>query len=233
MLPFPGGIGATANGLLVFSVVAAILFLFTLRSPPSLKRAIVKTIGILFLAGIAYDQGAPLPLLLALLFASFGDFLLAFDGDRNFQLGLGGFLLAQVALVVLFLSDGSSTALWSVEPWRIVLALLVLAHSVRLAIILWRKLPRAMGGQIVGYALVITMMGIAALGYATPAVIAGVMLFILSDTLIAYERFMLDFEINQHPWISPTIWVTYFAAQLTILLGTLSALGASAISIAA
>ena len=173
MLPFPGGIGATANGLLVFSVVAAILFLFTLRSPPSLKRAIVKTIGILFLAGIAYDQGAPLPLLLALLFASFGDFLLAFDGDRNFQLGLGGFLLAQVALVVLFLSDGSSTALWSVEPWRIVLALLVLAHSVRLAIILWRKLPRAMGGQIVGYALVITMMGIAALGYATPAVIAA------------------------------------------------------------
>jgi uncharacterized membrane protein YhhN len=233
MLPFPGGIGATANGLFVFSVVAAILFLFTLRSAPSLKRAIIKTIGILFLAAIASDQGAPLPLVLALLFASFGDFLLAFDGDRNFQLGLGGFLLAQVALVVLFLSNGSTKALWLIEPWRIVLALLILAHSVRLATILWRKLPRAMGGQIVGYALVITMMGVAALGYATPAVVAGVMLFILSDTLIAYERFMLDVEINQHPWISPTIWVTYFAAQLTILLGTLSAIAGSAVSITA
>lgn len=232
MLPFPGGIGATANGLLIFAVVAAILFLFTLRSAPSLKRAIIKTIGILFLAAIARDQGAPLPLILALLFASLGDFLLAFDGDRNFQLGLGGFLLAQVALVVLFLSDCSTAALWSIEPWRVVLALLILAHSVRLATILWRKLPRAMGGQIVGYALVITMMGVAALGYATPAVVAGVMLFIVSDTLIAYERFMLDVEINQHPWISPTIWVTYFAAQLTILLGTLSAIAGSAVSVA-
>jgi uncharacterized membrane protein YhhN len=233
MLPFPGGIGATANGLLVFSVVAAILFLFTLRSPPSLKRAIIKTIGILFLAAIARDQGAPLPLILALIFASLGDFLLAFDGDRNFQLGLGGFLLAQVALVVLFLNDYSTTALWSVEPWRIVLALMILAHSVRLATKLWRKLPRAMGGQIVAYALVITLMGIAALGYATAEVVGGVMMFILSDTLIAYERFMLDVEVNQHRWVSPTIWLTYYAAQVTILLGTLSAIGANAASIAA
>ncbi len=233
MLPFPGGIDAAANGLLVFSVVAAILFLFTLRSPASLKRAIIKTIGILFLAALARDQGAPLPLVLALLFASFGDFLLAFDGERNFQLGLGGFLLAQVALVGLFLNDGSTKALWLAEPWRIIIALLILAHSVRLATILWRKLPKAMGGQIVAYALVITMMGIAALAYATPTVISGVMLFILSDTLIAYERFMLDVEVNQHPWISPTIWVTYFCAQLIILLGTLSAIGANGLSITA
>lgn len=233
MLPFPGGIGTTANGLLVFAVIAAFLFLLVLRAKPTMNRAIVKTIGILLLAAIAHNQHAPLPLLCALLFAAFGDFLLAFDGEKNFQLGLGGFLLAQVALVVLFISCGSLTAQWAAEPWRIILALVIVAHSVRLATILWRKLPRAMGSQIVGYALVITMMGVAALGYATPAVIAGVMLFILSDTLIAYERFMLEGEVNQHPWISPTIWITYFAAQLTILLGTLSAISASAQSIAA
>ncbi len=233
MLPFPGGIGATANGLLVFAVIAAILFLFILRAKPSMNRAIVKTIGILFLAAIAHDQGGPLPLVLALLFAASGDFLLAFDGEKAFQIGLAGFLLAQVALVVLFLRDASASALWIAEPWRIVMTVLVVAHALRLALILWRKLPRAMGVRIVAYALVITMMGVTALGYATPQVIIGVMLFILSDTLIAYERFIIDVEINQHPWISPAIWSTYFVAQLTILLGTLSMITTTAAVVAA
>ncbi len=220
MLPFPGGIEALPNGLLMFSAAAAVLYLIALRQPASLKRAIVKTLSIALLAGIALTQGAPLALLAALFLACTGDFLLAMDGEMSFQAGLSSFLMAQVALVIYFLSQYSAEPmLWLAEPWRIALAGVAVVHSIYLARILWQKLPQELGALIMAYAVVITVMALFALAYAPPMVLAGVALFYLSDTLIAHEHFLMDTKVNQHPVISPAIWVTYFFAQSLIVLG--------------
>lgn len=220
MLPFPGGISATPNGLLIFSVLAALLYLFTLKEPATVKRAVVKTMSIALLAAITFVTQGPTVLLVALVLASIGDYLLAFDGERTFQSGLSSFLLAQCALIVLFLIHYSSVPMqWAEAPWRIVLALFFVGHTIHMARVLWKKLPREMGVPIVVYGAIITVMAVSALTYGSLTVVAGVALFYLSDTLIAYERFLLDGEVNAHPVISPAIWVTYYVAQVLITLG--------------
>ena len=222
MLPFPGGIEALPNGLLIFSAAAASLYFFIIPQPSSPKRAVVKTLSIALLVCAALVSGGPLVLIVALALASAGDFLLAMDGDAMFQAGLSSFLLAQIALVILFAGQyGDEPMRWASEPWRALPALACAAHSVYLARILWRKLPRELGAQIVAYALVITVMALFALAYAPLMVLAGVTLFYVSDTLIAHERFLLEGDINRHPVISPLIWVTYYVAQTLITLGVL------------
>jgi uncharacterized membrane protein YhhN len=220
VLPFPGGIEALPNGLLIFSAAAALLYLAILRQPASLKRAIIKTLSVTILTGLAITQGAPIALLIALLLACAGDFLLAMDGETSFQAGLSNFLMAQVALVVLFLSHYSTAPMrWSAEPWRIAVALATVGHSIYLARILWQKLPQELGALIVAYAVVITVMALFALAYAPLVVLAGVALFYFSDTLIAHEHFLLDIKVNQHPLVSPLAWISYFLAQSLIVIG--------------
>jgi uncharacterized membrane protein YhhN len=223
VLPFPGGIEALPNGLLIFSAAASSLYLAILRQPASFKRALVKTLSTALLLGIAISQGAPMALLLALAMACAGDYLLARDGETSFQAGISSFLMAQVALIVFFLSHYSLESMrWSSEPWRLAVAAAALAHSVYLARILWRKLPQELGALIVAYAVVITVMALFALAYAPLIVLAGVALFYLSDTLIAHEHFLMDTKVNQHALVSPLAWITYFLAQCLIVIGVVA-----------
>jgi uncharacterized membrane protein YhhN len=190
--------------------------------PVTLKRAVIKTIAIALLDGVALAKGAPVALIIALTLAGTGDFLLALGGDAMFQAGLSSFLLAQIALVFLFMGHYDDAPMrWADEPWRFLPALICVLHSAYLGRILWRKLPRELGSQIVAYALVITVMALFALAYAPLTVLAGVALFYLSDTLIAHERFLLEGEVDQHRVLSPLVWVTYYLAQALITLGVL------------
>jgi uncharacterized membrane protein YhhN len=223
VLPFPGGIETLPNGLLIFSAAAAMIYLAILRQPASIKRTIVKTLSIALLGAIALAQGAPLALIAALILACIGDFLLSTDGETSFQAGLSSFLLAQVALVIFFLTQYSSQPMfWSAHPWRIALGAAAVLHSIYLARILWRKLPRELGAQIMAYAVVITVMALFALAYAPLTVLAGVVLFYFSDTLIAHEHFLMETKVNQHAVVSPLAWITYFLAQCLIVLGVVS-----------
>jgi uncharacterized membrane protein YhhN len=222
VLPFPGGIESLQNDLLIFSAAAGCLYLFMIPQPASLKRAVIKTLAIALLAAAALAGGGPIVLVVALSLACAGDFLLALEGDAMFQAGLSSFLLAQIALVFLFVGQYDDEPMrWASQPWRILLAVLCVWHSVYLAQILWRKLPRELGAQIVAYALVITVMALFALAYAPLTVLAGVTLFYLADTLIAHEQFLLEGEVNQHPVLSPLIWIAYYLAQVMITLGVL------------
>ncbi len=225
MLLFADENQTVINGLLLFSIASSVLFLMVMRARPSLTRAIVKTVSIIALVVLVYVQGAPVALIIALSFAAFGDFFLAFEGEANFKIGLAGFLLAQVALVATFIHAFSGGwPLLQAEPWRFLLLAGVLANSVNLGSKLWRLLPRSMGGPVIFYAAVITLMGLSSLVYAPPLVVIGALLFIVSDSLIAYERFILDTPVNHHPWISPAVWITYYSAQLLITVGVLSSL---------
>ena len=222
MLPFPGGLNFTPNGLLVFSAASSALFLYMLRAPASLRRAAVKTCAIVMLALIAIAMHGPALLIAALILSAIGDFLLALESEKSFQAGLGSFLLAQIILIALFVSQfGESGMQWAAEPWRMALALAASAHSAALMTVLVRRLPQSLTAQVCAYGIVITIMALAALAYAPQLALLGAALFYVSDTLIAYERFLLKTEVNQHPLISPLVWVTYYMAQALITLGIL------------
>jgi uncharacterized membrane protein YhhN len=56
---------------------------------------------------------------------------------------------------------------------------------------------------------------------ASVAVIAGAILFILSDAILAAGRFLVPAGSPRHAAIAPAVWILYFAAQLCITLGFL------------
>lgn len=209
------------NGLLVFSSAASMLFLYMLRAPASLRRAAVKTFAIALLALIAIALKGPALLVAALVLSAIGDFLLALENEKSFQAGLGSFLLAQIILIALFASQFGSDMLWAAEPWRMYLGFAAAAHSAVLIWFLVRRLPQNLTAQVGAYGVVITFMALAALAFAPHMTVTGAALFYVSDTLIAYERFLLKTEVNQHPLISPLVWISYYLAQALITLGVL------------
>lgn len=138
-------------------------------------------------------------LLLGLIFSVGGDTLLMFveHGPRLevfFLLGLGSFLIAQLCYAY---------ALWSYpkvtegiifrKPW---IAMLFLGYLVWILATLWGGIPGPMRLPVGVYATAIVAMAIAAAnlyGRTTPNVfwgfLGGVLLFVLSDTLIALNKF--------------------------------------------
>lgn len=222
MLPFAGGITAASNGLLVFSAIAASVYLAALKHPLSLKRAIIKTITVFLLGVIAWQEGGPAALIIGLFLAAFGDFCLATPGEYSFQIGLSGFLGAQLAYVVLFVEmTNEITFVMITEPWRAMLAVIAIAHTARFGAKLWGHMPNELRPQVIAYAMIITLMSVTALGVANPVVIAGVALFVISDTLIGYEKFIWPRGVDQYAWSEPAVWISYCLAQALITLGIL------------
>ena len=111
MLPFAGGMTSTLNGTLVFSVAAAVLYLFMTHRPVSLARTAAKTAAVALLAVLAWLAGGSVLLVAVLAVSALGDYFLSLDGERNFLFGLGSFLLGHVGYVVLFLPIGREPAL--------------------------------------------------------------------------------------------------------------------------
>lgn len=144
-----------------------------------------------------------------------GDVFLMLDG--LFIPGLVAFLLAHLAYIVLF---RQGTRWWPVRP---VLAA-CLAYAALMVAVLWMGgLPPGLRGPVAVYALVISLMAAQAIGRAwlqrdraSVMVAAGAVAFVLSDTLLALNRFI-------SPLPASAVWVlgTYYAAQCLIIGGTL------------
>lgn len=154
--------------------------------------------------------------LLAALAASLaGDVFLMFPG--YFIPGLVAFLLAHVAYIALFRQD---------VPWLPSRAALVAVSAVALvmyAVLVSGGLPAGLRGPVAAYVVAIALMAAQAVGRATvlrdgPALLvaAGAVLFMLSDALLAINRFVLPLPMS-------AVWVlsTYYAAQMLIVAGML------------
>lgn len=224
MMPFPGGIENTANGALILSVGAAILYLFAAANAPSLRRTAVKTLAIALLAVLAFMQGAPWLLVLALALSAIGDAALSRDGDAAFLGGLASFLAAHIAYIALFLSHGlgwlapiASSALLTT------IAFVMAVTTVATLNILLRKVPAALRLPVLAYGIAILVMGLASLTTGQPWVIIGAMLFMASDTILGFERFVMS-SIGQGRWAAGiAVWVLYYVAQLILTLGVIFA----------
>ena len=157
-----------------------------------------------------------LPLQIALAGSLAGDVFLMVPG--YFIPGLVSFLCAHLAYIVVF----KRGQIWF--PERRALAL-TLGFGVLMYGVLWfGGLPAALRGPVAAYVLVIALMAAQAIGRATVLrshgavlVAVGAGFFMLSDTLLALNRFVTPLPLSQ-------LWVlsTYYIAQVLIVRGLLA-----------
>ncbi len=207
MMPFPGGIDAMPNGTLILSAVAAILYLVLVGEPSSWRRTLAKTASTGLLGVLVLVENGP-PLLAAALFLSaLGDMLLA----------------AHIVYAVLFaLAGGGPSILWS-DPARLAAGAAMAVFCLAFVARLLPALPPGMAAPVAAYGLAILAMGLAALTLPVHAVIAGAILFMASDALLAVGRFLLSVDSPRQALVRPAVWALYYLAQAAITLGVLLA----------
>lgn len=154
-------------------------------------------------------------MLVSLIFSCLGDTFLMFQGQNPqfFLFGLGSFLVAQLAYYFIFSKSGKTQHLKRLP---------ITIYTMALVAFLWDKIPQDFLLPIFVYAFAIMMMGIGAIQRQTNPksylfVLIGAILFIISDSLIAINKFAFAIPLSG-------LWVmtTYIAAQYLIVEGVLS-----------
>jgi uncharacterized membrane protein YhhN len=157
---------------------------------------------------------------IALVFSLVGDFFLgvhklgSLNGETLFVFGLGSFLLAHLVYIAMFRQYWPVT--WRrPSPVRVcgVVAILILLGSL---LAMLRQSLGALLVPVVLYSLALSCMGISAMlaDLGTPLAAFGALSFIVSDAMIAVNKFH-----GHLPGSYQLIWITYYLAQLMILLG--------------
>ncbi len=145
---------------------------------------------------------------LALLLSWGGDVLLGRPGDTGFIVGLGFFIVAHLAYLVLFLRPLGDHRIPRLAAlyilWWAALLVLLAPHLGMLLV------PVAVYGLVLGAAAA------AALG-SNRIVAVGALIFLLSDTILAFKLFYPGFLLWQQDAI---IMLTYLAGQGLIIWGT-------------
>jgi uncharacterized membrane protein YhhN len=162
------------------------------------------------------------PVLLAFFFSWLGDIFLMFSGKNElfFFSGVGGFFWAQLTYIYIFTTfrEKSGKGLLQKKP-----ALLIpfMAYVTGIYAILFPGLEGLMKPIILVYALSLIGMSMAALnrkgrvGQASyRLVFFGSILFLISDSMIALNKFFMEFTLAGF-WIM----ITYVAAQYLIMRG--------------
>lgn len=151
-----------------------------------------------------------------------GDIALLGRGERAFLTGLGSFLAAHVGYIAAFASARDRTGTPLGRPLvRAAAAIWVTATPV-MAVAAHRRSP-ALAGPVAGYGTALAAM-VAASGALDPeqdatgrrAVAAGTGLFLVSDSLLGAQRFLLA---ESRPSLERAVMVTYAAGQGLIALG--------------
>jgi len=161
-----------------------------------------------------------------LFFSLVGDVALMFQhlDDFNFLIGLGAFLLAQLCYAIAFLHNVMEIGALR-PPWLpLLITSLLIAYGYFFAARLLPAVEETIQIPVGIYAVAITLMGVAAaFRFARTylrsflLVLGGALFFILSDSLLAVNRFIWPFEASG--W---SVILTYALAQLLIVSGTMA-----------
>jgi uncharacterized membrane protein YhhN len=178
------------------------------------KPLVIVALGWLALTMGAADQDVGRFLLAALGFCLVGDLFLLGDTTVDFAGGLLSFLVAHLAYAVAFFTLGF-------EPWWALAGLLIVMS---LSLTSGRRIVRgavrdgggALGAGVTTYLVVVSLMVVTASGTARPLVLLGALLFLLSDTVLALDRF-----VGQRAHARMLVIVTYHLGQVLIVVGTL------------
>lgn len=214
-------------------ILAALADLALLRLEPSLRIYSKPLLMPLLMAAYLRETGSQrrnrTVFLSALFFSWIGDVLLMFDGRSPgfFIGGLSSFLLAHILYIAYFIGIRSDKS--SYFKSRPLMLLVVAVFVFELLFNLWpdlggMRLPVTVYGVVIG-----TMLGCALWQYGrlenrtARSFIAGAMFFVVSDSLLAINRF-------SHPTPAGGVLVmaTYCLAQLLLVRGSVLHLSAEA-----
>lgn len=181
------------------------------------KPAIAGSLIVLLLVTPIGKQRLKNFILLALLFSLIGDILLLFTGkaEHYFLLGLLSFLLAHASYILAYVHRGYFDA--AKVAWK---GLLIIFY----AILVYLYIADSLGDRqpyVIAYIFILILLGLVALlrkSYVSRKsylwVLAGAMLFILSDSLLAIETFKTVI-----PYGGVAIMITYAMAQWFLVHG--------------
>lgn len=209
--------------------INALIHVFSIILDLNQLILITKPLIMPILAGMFYfktrdiEKQVPVSYIyLAMLFSFFGDVLLMFmdHGEIYFITGLSAFLFAQVLYIItyrLYRNKGSNVAGWGI---RMIYSFIVIAYT----IILWISLFPHLGEMLLPvtlYTLTIFGMVIMAIFRQNRTstlsfylVLSGAVIFLLSDSIIAINKFMVSVFYERLLVIS-----TYMIAQFLITTG--------------
>jgi uncharacterized membrane protein YhhN len=233
-LSLPSAIVVTpAEVLAAVSLIAAAAYGFVLlQRPPSLLRTVTKTLAVAAIAVIAALTGLGWLLAIGFGLSAIGDAALEGDGARPngpkrwLPIGLGCFLLAHAAYLVVFVHVGGGVLMFRAQPVRLAGVLAAVSAAIFMIRILWPYLGRIEGGALKGpvlvYVLAITAIVIAAftLPLSRWPAMAGSAAFMASDAILAMRLFR--YEGRPHRVADLAVWWLYYAAQVGIAAAFLS-----------
>jgi len=201
------------------ALCAGIYLVAYVNAPATMTRALVKTASVASLSLFATYAGGPWLLVLGLGFSALGDYLLARDGDRAFLAGMLAFFTAHIAYILLFATLLSPTG----TPFSVGLGgIVLLVLGAGLYAFLWPRLG-AFRVPVFLYTLAIVAMGSVALAFPLRApgglILVGALWFMLSDSVLAWEKFRPPPHARLRRALPGLVWVTYWGAQVMILFG--------------
>ena len=203
--------------IILFALGALVYLALDAAGTEALWMAALKIvpIGALFWLAATGLAGVTRALTLtALVFSATGDVLLAIPFANHFVFGLGAFLLAQLTYAGNFLRHSQvGGRRFALRGTAIVIAALLLARQV---------LPGAgeLALPVVFYIVAIVFMALSAAAHRSGSslLFAGAVTFMVSDALIALNRF-----VNPVPLAGTWIMLTYYGAQALLVIGLIRA----------
>ena len=141
-----------------------------------------------------------------------GDLSLIGTTQTHFLFGLGAFLLAHIAYITGFITNGQN------RRWFLLAAVAIV--PVASAVLLWLMphVPAALAAPVYAYVAVISLVVVAAFGTrgagGSALLVAGAMMFFVSDLSVAMQR-IVDTDFPTYLWGLPL----YYAAQLCLGIG--------------
>lgn len=200
-----------------YLVVTVVHLMAIAAGPPALvaatKPLLMPALLIALVLGLPQRRS---PLLLwggiALVFAWLGDVLLQNPGDVGFLIGMGAFGLAHLAYIALYLGPLRTGR---IPAWGVVLGVVWWAGMVAV-------LAPWLGGLLVPVAVYGLVLGAAAVIALTtrPLVAIGAAVFLVSDTLLALDRFLPGFSVLE---LDLEIMLAYCLGQGLIIAGVVTA----------
>lgn len=179
-----------------------------------------KPLVLVALLVAAWSMGAPDSaagrwLLAALVLSLLGDLALLSESEPRFVVGLAGFLFAHLAYVVAFAHAGMPRGRLALAGLALV-CLLAATVGRRVVPAAAREGGPGLAAVCAAYMAVIGVMVVAAWGTGRALVALGASVFMVSDSLLALNRFVRPLRFG-----NVAVMVTYHVGQVLIVLGLL------------
>ncbi|WP_285768048.1 lysoplasmalogenase [Peribacillus sp. SI8-4] len=190
-------------------LITGLAYIFVIPEEPMLLKILCKVIPMLLILLYASKIGGTRNIyqtliLLGLFFCMLGDGLLIW-----FLIGLSAFLIGHLFYIAAFLKSWSFSWLRFATILPITLYSTVIGREIIFSLI--ETGDNGLIFPVIGYVTVISLMGWTAIMTRNTAAIIGGILFVISDSILAWNKF-----IDVIAFSGPLIMLTYYAAQFFI-----------------